>query len=48
MNLGIEEVVEEGLKDLGIDLDDIEEIESDAGLRKWWTRSIGCLFSRFA
>ena len=47
MNLGIEEVVEEGFKDLGIELDEIEEIESDAGLRKWWSRSIGCLFSRF-
>ena len=32
MNLGIEEVVEEGFKDLGIELDEIEEIESDAGL----------------
>ena len=32
LNLGIEEVVEDGLKDLGIDLADIEEIETDAGL----------------
>ena len=32
MNLGIEEVVEEGFKDLGIELDEIEEIEADAGL----------------
>ena len=32
MNLGIEEVVEEGFKELGIELDEIEEIESDAGL----------------
>ena len=32
LNLGLEEVVESGLKDLGIDLADIEEIETDAGL----------------
>lgn len=32
MNLGIEEVVEEGLGELGINLYEIEEIESDAGL----------------
>ena len=32
MNLGIEEIVEEGFKELGIDLNEIEEIESDAGL----------------
>lgn len=32
MNLGIYEVVDKGLKDLGIDLADIEEIEHDAGL----------------
>jgi glycogen phosphorylase len=32
MNLGIYEVVDQGLKDLGIDLEDIEEIEHDAGL----------------
>ena len=32
LNLGLEEVVEDGLKDLGIDLADIEEIETDAGL----------------
>ncbi|MCQ6274481.1 glycogen/starch/alpha-glucan phosphorylase [Bacillus sp. V3B] len=32
MNLGIERIVEEGLNDLGIDLNEIEEVESDAGL----------------
>lgn len=32
MNLGIEEVVEAGLKDLGIDLADLEELEADAAL----------------
>jgi starch phosphorylase len=32
MNLGVEKVVEEGLNDLGIDLNQIEEVESDAGL----------------
>lgn len=32
MNLGIEELVETGLKELGVDLDELEEIESDAGL----------------
>jgi starch phosphorylase len=32
LNLGIEKVVSEGLKELGIDLDQLEEIESDAGL----------------
>ncbi len=32
MNLGIEKVAEEGLRELGIELDDLEEIEADAGL----------------
>lgn len=32
INLGIEETVQVGLKDLGIDLHDLEELESDAGL----------------
>ncbi|MFC5733445.1 glycogen/starch/alpha-glucan phosphorylase [Cytobacillus gottheilii] len=32
MNLGIENVVEEGLHDLGIDFKNLEEIEVDAGL----------------
>lgn len=32
LNLGIRNVVEEGLNDLGIRLDDIEECEADAGL----------------
>jgi starch phosphorylase len=32
MNLGIRDVVEEGLKELGIQLRDIEEVETDAGL----------------
>ncbi|QED49070.1 glycogen/starch/alpha-glucan phosphorylase [Cytobacillus dafuensis] len=32
LNLGIEDVVKDGLKDLGIDLCALEEIESDAGL----------------
>lgn len=32
MNLGIETVVSEGLQELGIDLDELEEIEADAGL----------------
>ena len=32
MNLGIENVVEKGLTELGIDLDELEEMEEDAGL----------------
>ncbi|PLR98260.1 glycogen/starch/alpha-glucan phosphorylase [Bacillus sp. T33-2] len=32
INLGIEETVQNGLKELGIDLDELEEAESDAGL----------------
>lgn len=32
INLGIEETVQVGLRDLGIDLSDLEELESDAGL----------------
>lgn len=32
MNLGIEDIVENGLKDLGIDLEDLVETEADAGL----------------
>ncbi len=32
MNLGIQGVVKDGLKDLGIDLNKLEDIESDAGL----------------
>lgn len=32
MNLGIKEVCEEGLKDFGIELSDIEEVEKDQGL----------------
>ncbi|MGG6439199.1 glycogen/starch/alpha-glucan phosphorylase [Saccharococcus caldoxylosilyticus] len=32
LNLGIRDVVEEGLRDLGICLEDIEECEADAGL----------------
>lgn len=32
LNLGIRDIVEEGLNDLGIRLNDIEECETDAGL----------------
>ena len=32
MNLGVYGVVKEGLEDLGIDINDIEDVESDAGL----------------
>ncbi|WP_053360376.1 glycogen/starch/alpha-glucan phosphorylase [Bacillus sp. FJAT-27251] len=32
MNLGVEKVVSEGLQELGISLDDLEEIEADAAL----------------
>ncbi len=32
INLGIEETVQSGLRDLGIELNDLEELESDAGL----------------
>ncbi|MEH7097662.1 glycogen/starch/alpha-glucan phosphorylase [Neobacillus vireti] len=32
INLGVEETVQAGLKELGIDLDQLEELESDAGL----------------
>lgn len=32
INLGVEETVQKGLKELGIDLDELEELESDAGL----------------
>lgn len=32
MNLGVYEVVKEGLADLGVDINEMEELESDAGL----------------
>lgn len=32
MNLGIYDIVKDGLKDLGIDINELEELESDAGL----------------
>lgn len=32
MNLGIYDIVKEGLEDLGIDLNELEDLESDAGL----------------
>lgn len=32
LNLGLEDIVKDGLKDLGIELDALEEIEADAGL----------------
>lgn len=32
INLGVEETVQDGLKELGINLDELEELESDAGL----------------
>jgi glycogen phosphorylase len=32
INLGLDEVVQEGLEDLGINLEELEEIEADAGL----------------
>ena len=32
INLGIEETVQEGLQELGIDLSELEELEADAGL----------------
>src|SRR5213595_1486111 len=32
LNLGIEEVVDQGLKELGIDFEELEEMEADAGL----------------
>lgn len=32
MNLGIEDVVNQGLKELGINIEELEEIEADAGL----------------
>ncbi len=32
LNLGIYDIVQEGLHDLGISLHDLEEVESDAGL----------------
>lgn len=32
INLGIEEIIQEGLLELGIDLSEIEEMEADAGL----------------
>ena len=32
MNLNIYDVVKDGLKDLGMDINDMENIESDAGL----------------
>ena len=32
INLGVEEIIQELLSELGIDLDDLEELESDAGL----------------
>ncbi|MCP3741040.1 glycogen/starch/alpha-glucan phosphorylase [Rossellomorea sp. BNER] len=32
INLGLDEIVQEGLEDLGINLEELEEIEADAGL----------------
>ena len=32
MNLGIYDIVKEGLNDLGIDINELEDMESDAGL----------------
>jgi len=32
INMGVEETVQEGLQELGIDLNELEELESDAGL----------------
>ncbi|MEH7106290.1 glycogen/starch/alpha-glucan phosphorylase [Bacillus sp. JJ1764] len=32
LNLGIEEIIQDGLEDLGIDLSELEELEPDAGL----------------
>lgn len=32
MNLGIYDIVKDGLKDLGLDINELEELESDAGL----------------
>ena len=49
MNLGIEQVVEEGLNDLGIDLENIEEIETDAGLGNGGLgRLAACFLDSFA
>ena len=44
MNLGIYDIVKEGLEDLGIDLNELEDLESDAGLGKWWFRQTCCMF----
>ncbi len=44
MNLGIRDVVEEGLKELGIELAHIEEVEIDAGLGNGGLGASRCLF----
>lgn len=46
MNLGIYDIVKDGLADLDIDINELEDLESDAGLKRRF-RSFGCLLLRF-
>ena len=47
LNLGIRDICKEALRELDIDLEEIENLEQDQGLRKWWLRKISSLFFRF-
>ena len=47
INLGIRDLCEEALKELGIDFNELVSYEEDAGLRKRRSRKTCCLFHRF-
>ncbi len=47
INLGIEEIVQEGLEELGIDLSELEEFEADAGLGNGGLGRLAACFLRF-
>ncbi|MFR1297006.1 MAG: glycogen/starch/alpha-glucan phosphorylase [Coprobacillus cateniformis] len=47
MNLGIYEIAKEGLEDYGINIHDLEELESDAGLGNGGFRKVSGLFYGF-
>ena len=47
MNLGIYEIAKEGLEDYGINIHDLEELESDAGLGNGGTWTFSCMLYGF-
>lgn len=47
INLGLEEMIEEGLLELGINLGDIEEMEADAGLGNGGLGRLAACFHEF-